>query len=340
MRRKFWLAGLASGTVFMGIGCCHTCKKSCGPRDPYPPKPSTAPGVYMEDPVPGSRGGIPSPNIPVTPGAPETRNYLPPSPDVPPFSSTRPGTEILYPDNTPTGTAPVIGTAADPLTDPRRTTRGFLEDPIRPPTGTEPPLRQASPAAPGGDLPPRTSFNQPAAPGLSEPTAPATKSDVSGLGAPVPRGPVGLPGYMPVSGRDGVATGRKPTLEGFDWLKANGFKTVIYLHAPATDVAPARDVAEKRGLRFVAIAVAPATLKPASDSFAAAIGDRAQRPAYVVDEDGTRAGGLWYLLFRTVDLLNDDAARVRATSLGLPIETATEEQKQLWLAIQDVLSKR
>jgi len=146
----------------------------------------------------------------------------------------------------------------------------------------------------------------------------------------------GLPGYVTVAGHEGVAAGRKPTLEGFDALKAYGFRTVVYLHAPGADVAPARDLAQQRGLRFVPIAVSPGTLKPAFEDFTAAL---ANKPVYVADEDGTRAGGLWYLLFRTQDLLGDDAARVRARPLGLA-DAVTEEQKQLWVAIQDYLAKR
>ena len=87
------------------------------------------------------------------------------------------------------------------------------------------------------------------------------------------------------------------------------------------------------------IAVSPGTLQKAFDEFAAAVADRGNRPLYVIDEDGTRAGSLWYLLFRTRDLLSDDTARLRAAPLGLT-EAATEEQKQFWIAVQDFLAKR
>ena len=182
----------------------------------------------------------------------------------------------------------------------------FLEEPVRPIGGT--------------DLPPKPATDR----ALDDPTG---------------RAPVGLPGYARVPGRDGVASGQRPGLDGFDWLKANGFKTVVYLHAPSADVAPARNLAETRGLRFVPIAVSPGTLPKAFDEFAAAVADRGNRPLYVIDEDGVRAGSLWYLLFRTRDLLSDDTARLRAAPLGLT-EAATEERKPFWIAVQDFLAKR
>ena len=136
-----------------------------------------------------------------------------------------------------------------------------------------------------------------------------------------------------------VANGRRPTIDGFDALKANGFRTLVYLHAPSANVSAARDLAEKRGLRFVPIAVSPTTLRTALDEFTVIVTDRAARPVYVADEDGVRSGALWYLVFRTTDILGDDAARLRATPLGLT-EATTEEQKQFWLAIQNLLAKR
>ena len=104
-------------------------------------------------------------------------------------------------------------------------------------------------------------------------------------------------------------------------------------------MAPVRDLAQTRGLRFVPIAVSPGALPKAFDEFAAAVDDRGSRPLYVIDETGVRAGSLWYLLFRTRDLLGDDTARLRAAPLGLT-EAATEEQKQFWIAVQDLLAKR
>ncbi len=345
MPRRFLFTTLASGLLLGGIGCRHLCNKC---RDGGPP-----PGTYLNEPVPGPRGDrIPPTPVPTTPGGPSevvpppvipdsTRSFridptTPPGPwdpapttspfrsDLPPSSPPRsdlpltspapttPRTdnkELIFPD-------PLPGGAPSQVPSQSPGTRGFLEEPVRP--------------LGGSDLPPSSAGTQPPA---------ATQPKPGFLDDPTTRSPVGLPGFTRVPGRDGVASGRKPTLDGFDWLRANGFKTLVYLHAPSADVSAARDLSEKRGLRFVPIAVSPATLKKAFDEFAAVVSDRSARPLYVADEDGVRAGGLWYLLFRTSDLLGDDAARVRAAPLGLT-DATTEEQKQFWLAIQDVLAKR
>ncbi len=151
------------------------------------------------------------------------------------------------------------------------------------------------------------------------------------------RAPTGLPGYAVV--RDRIATGRKPTIEGFDALRGTGCKTVVYLHPVGRDVSATKDLAEKKGLAFVSIPVDPSGLKSASGTFAEAVGDAGQQPMYVFDDDGVRTGTLWYLYFRTVDSLGDDAAQVKAAALGLRDATG-DEKTNFWLAVQEILSKR
>ncbi len=148
----------------------------------------------------------------------------------------------------------------------------------------------------------------------------------------------GLPGYAPVPGRTGVASGRKPNPDGFDTLKNLGYKTIVYVHAPGTDVTAARDLATARGLQFTPLTVAPDTLRANLAEFTKAVTDSRARPLYVADESGVRAGSLWYLLFRTTEYTGDDAARVRAISLGMPADTSTEEAKQFWLAVQQIVA--
>lgn len=149
--------------------------------------------------------------------------------------------------------------------------------------------------------------------------------------------PTGLPGYAVVTDR--LATGRKPTVEGFDSLRSTGYKTVIYLHDSDKDVSATKDLAEKKGLTFIAIPVTPGTLKTAFSTFAETVGDKANRPAYVFDDDGNRTGPLWYLYFRTVESFSDDTAQIKAAPLGLR-DAQGEEKTKFWLAVQDYLSKR
>jgi hypothetical protein len=60
-----------------------------------------------------------------------------------------------------------------------------------------------------------------------------------------------VPGFAVV--KPGLATGRKPAVGGFDALKARGYRTAVYLHAPADDVSAAKELAEKKGLAFVGV---------------------------------------------------------------------------------------
>jgi hypothetical protein len=147
----------------------------------------------------------------------------------------------------------------------------------------------------------------------------------------------GLPGYVKV--KAGLASGRKPTLEGFDALKQAGYRTVVYLHGSGADVSSAKEVVAKRGLTFVAIETTPERLTAALDTFNAVVADKARQPAYVFDDhDGVRAGAIWYLHFRTAEAMNDDAARVRARPLGLT--EAGDEAKAFALATQRYLEAR
>lgn len=211
------------------------------------------------------------------------------------------------------------------------------------PSGYPPPASVVPPSDSGG---PKVLFPD-ALPGSPSSTRPGQPSAPNFLGAPVkpqssepPKAPTagtaGLPGYTKV--KDGLFAGGKPTLDGFDSLKAAGFRSAIYLHAPGADVSAVKDMATTRGLNFVAIETAPETLSEASKKFDQLAADRLTRPAYVFADDPMRAGAVWYLHFRTADALGDDVARLRARPLGL--NETTEEGKAFALAIQAVLATR
>lgn len=142
----------------------------------------------------------------------------------------------------------------------------------------------------------------------------------------------GLPGYTKVG--EGMASGRKPALEGFDTLKWTGFKSIVYLHPAGADVSAVRDVAEKKGLAFTAIETTPERLADASTAFDRAVSDRANQPVYVCDDDGVRAGAMWYVRFRGADQLSPEVARIRARGLGFADDT--DEGRAFWVAIQQL----
>jgi protein tyrosine phosphatase (PTP) superfamily phosphohydrolase (DUF442 family) len=141
----------------------------------------------------------------------------------------------------------------------------------------------------------------------------------------------GLPGFTQI--KDGVATGGKPTLDGFDTLKKDGYKTIVYLHAPGTDVAAVRDLAETRGLTFVAIEATPEKLGAAFEQLTKATAEKSARPAYVFADDGPRLGAVWYLHFKTVDLESADVSKIRARALGLA------DDSDFWTEIKKYLAK-
>jgi protein tyrosine phosphatase (PTP) superfamily phosphohydrolase (DUF442 family) len=149
--------------------------------------------------------------------------------------------------------------------------------------------------------------------------------------------PVGIPQFTMV--RDQLAAGLRPLVDGgLDWLQANGYHAVLHLRVPGQDDEADRRQVEKHGMKYVGLEVSPQTLTPAVvDMFNRVVGERSNYPLFVYDKDGKLAGGLWYLHFRIVDRDSDAIARNKAARLGLK-EDETGEQREMWLAIQKLLS--
>jgi protein tyrosine phosphatase (PTP) superfamily phosphohydrolase (DUF442 family) len=180
--------------------------------------------------------------------------------------------------------------------------------------------------------------NSPFDPASGSPVNPAKAKAAEAPSLPllpsVPGGATtGIPGFNKVE--EGLASGRKPELDGFASLKQLGYRTVIYLSSANADTTAVRDLVQKRGLEFAAIEATPERLAAARESFLAAVSDNALKPIFVFDEDGTRAGAMWYLYFRSKSM-NDDAARVRAKSLGM--SSQGDEGRGFELAIQQYLA--
>jgi hypothetical protein len=149
----------------------------------------------------------------------------------------------------------------------------YLGDPVAPPAGSyiaPPPGGLPIPSADGGIPPP----SLPSSPSPSRfdpanppaeiviPDSPTAKS--GGIGPELMRSnsqstrilgdPVRVAGYAesvkksgPTAGvagfavvKDGVATGRKPALDGWDALKSAGYKTAVYLHEAGADTSAVR----------------------------------------------------------------------------------------------------
>lgn len=256
-----------------------------------------------------------------------------------------PGTSRFDPSELPTprpSNYPPSGTQQDYLPGPAP---GVLGDPIapaeRPQPVLQPPLevpaqpKLLTPIPLPGDVPIRREFPDAGRKDLPAPVAekPAVKSSEKAA--------LELPGFATVFDRGPVTASSKPSTDGFAWLKSNGYNTVVYLHDPdAKDVDSARQLTEKQGLKFVAIPTSPETLPAAYKTLAERVKDASAHPLHAFATSGNRAGSLWYLIFREVELLPDDAARVRAGKLGLERPEDSEEAKRFWLAVQQFLSKQ
>jgi hypothetical protein len=275
------------------------CRQTCCKRPAAPCCPPTpAPGTAFVAPAPAGTAGPPGEVLMPTPIPPATTN---PTPAPPPPS---------FPSTTPSGYPPVASLYPPPAGAAR-------------PATPEPPA--ATPAI--HLLPPQ----------LGGPSTAPAKPSGPPPAAATPSLPVGIPEFAPAL-PDRVATGRKPTLDGLDWLKANGYKAALALRRPGESDAADRKQFEQRGLKFTSLDVSPTTLAWATvDAFAQAVKDPSAQPLFVYDADGSLAGGLWYLYFRRVERLPDEAARLRAGRLGLR-EGADGAQRDMWLAVQRLLA--
>ena len=303
MNQLLRLLLLTSAVGAVGVtGCCHRC---CRP-DTFT---SSAPPCC--DPLPAGR------LRPFHPLTPQRVDALPGP--LPPARQ-----DVLGPPAIGLPGLPPPGTPAAPPADfrnyppPAPPEPSWRPSPDAPPTPPEPPRSGARLYPPETPEPP----TRPDAP----PEKPAT---------PSPPLPSGIAQFALVRNR--VASGLKPSLEGLDWLRDNGYRTVVHVRRPSEDdAADRRLVEDRRGMKFASLELSPQNLREAVDQFNHLIGEVSCLPVFVYDGDGTLQGFLWYLHFRIVELVPDDEARVRARRLGLR-EPATDEQRELWLAVQKYL---
>jgi hypothetical protein len=153
--------------------------------------------------------------------------------------------------------------------------------------------------------------------------------------------PSGIPQFAIAKEVPRVASGLKPFAEGWNWLKANGYRGVLHLKAPGVNDSAEREIVEtKLGLKFTSLQVSPEEVSPELvGRFAEVVKDPTNLPLFVYDDDGTLAGGMWYLYFLQVAKMTEGKARQEAARLGLK-ETTTGEQGAMWLAIQKLLESQ
>lgn len=339
--RRIALLGLAAALVVCDSGCFFRRW-----RDPYyqnqrfpllnrrddPPPPSAFPPGPFANPTPYPPGAIPPGAYP----APVPPNGIsgPIGPGVAPGTAPG-GPEVLTPQNPPPGG---LGPNQSGYINPPRgglrpaehlAVPGPRSAPQR--STTEPPLARATPFTP-----PRVEYLPPdlLRPSVTESstTLPPTNTDAS------PSLPVDIVGFG--EPKEKLATGRRPSTEGLDWLQRNRYQAVLYLRRPGTDDSADREQVEKRGMKYLAIEIAPESLnREVLDQFNRTVADAANLPLFVYDRDGLLTGAMWYLHFRTIDQMPDDLARTKAESYGLRMD-GDDEVKKLWSAIQLLMGSK
>jgi protein tyrosine phosphatase (PTP) superfamily phosphohydrolase (DUF442 family) len=136
---------------------------------------------------------------------------------------------------------------------------------------------------------------------------------------------------------DSVHAGEQPLADGFNWLKDNGYRTVVFLRAAGEDDSGARAEVEAKGLKYLSLEVGPKTLsRELVAEFGKIVKDTRGHPLFVYDKKGMPAGAMWYLHFRLNDNATDADARGRATRLGLKTDESGDHA-ELWLAINKLL---
>lgn len=168
-------------------------------------------------------------------------------------------------------------------------------------------------------------------PAIDESDSPAPKAEPEKPKTPkAPETPAGIADYTEV--KDGVSTGQRPTIDGLDWLKSKGFKTIVYVRRPdEVDTTDKRQI-ELRDMKYISLVVTPDTLtQDWVEEFNRVIGDASGHPIFVYGLPDT-IGPVWYLYLRTAVFLTHDEARVRAARYGLK-----EEESEMFKAALKVL---
>lgn len=147
--------------------------------------------------------------------------------------------------------------------------------------------------------------------------------------------PVDIPQFA--MARAKVANGQQPFLDGALWLKQQGYRTVLHVHAPGTDDSAARRQFESNGLHYVSLEVDPRSLtKERVERFNKIVTDDANLPLFVYDKDTSITGGLWYLYYRIAENWSDEKARDEVAKLGFRQEQ-DDNHRTMWIAVQKFL---
>jgi protein tyrosine phosphatase (PTP) superfamily phosphohydrolase (DUF442 family) len=289
---------LASACALVALPGCHTCSRDTFMASAPPPSPTRCNSCGSLHPLPPRFQPTPAPGAPLPPGA--FAPGAPPAglPQGPPADVQGAYVPPGQPDASGLAQAGVRLSAPEPLSpEPPPSARLYQQ----PPQTREPPTASVPPQRP-------------------EPSGAAS---------------LDVPGFVQVKPR--VANGQKPFPDGIAWLASQGYRTVLHLRRPGEDDSADRRLFEKRNLRFVSLEVSPARLtREVVGAFNRLVSDPNNQPLFVYDRDGSLAGGLWYLHFRTIERADDARARAEAARVGFN-EEQDAEHRTMWVAVQAFL---
>ncbi|MDR3619583.1 MAG: hypothetical protein P4L85_09550 [Paludisphaera borealis] len=131
-----------------------------------------------------------------------------------------------------------------------------------------------------------------------------------------------------------LAGGSGPSAVGLGWLVEKGYKTVLDLRDSSQTSPAFIGEAASRGLRYVAFPVKLDNLnREQLDRFSFELSLNDARPLYFFDDDGRRAGAMWYIRRILTDKVSPDIARREAEELGL-------NDAASWKLVQDASDRQ
>jgi protein tyrosine phosphatase (PTP) superfamily phosphohydrolase (DUF442 family) len=126
----------------------------------------------------------------------------------------------------------------------------------------------------------------------------------------------GLRRFSPVAPL--ITGGSAPSLEGLDWLKERGCKTLIDLRKSSEVEPNFVDAVNDRGMVYISLPILANSLDSSRLArFDDLISRTENRPLFFCDADGTRSALAWYIHQRVVGQEDPQGAQSKAEELGL-----------------------
>ena len=115
-----------------------------------------------------------------------------------------------------------------------------------------------------------------------------------------------------------ISGGSAPSIEGLDWLKEKGCRTLLDLRRSSEVTPNFADAVNDRGMVYISLPILANRLDPSRMArFDEMISRTENRPLFFCDADGSRAALAWYIHERVIGQEDPQAALGKAEELGL-----------------------